>query len=59
MDTLKSSFEHRVAKAEEDVTRLEQELSTTKGKLAEAEANLIVIRREKERAAAAVFQPSE
>ena len=53
VENLKSAFEGRVAKAEEDVSRLEKELSTTKGKLAEAEANLIVIRREKERDAAA------
>jgi kinesin family protein C2/C3 len=54
VEMLKSSFEQRVVKAEKDVTRLEQELSKTRGKLAEAEANLIVIRREKERAAAAI-----
>ncbi|KAI2507836.1 hypothetical protein MHU86_6616 [Fragilaria crotonensis] len=34
--------QNRVAKAEEDVARLEKELSVTKGKLYEAEAHLIV-----------------
>jgi chromosome segregation ATPase len=48
MAVLASSLEARVTKAEENVTKLEQELSTTKGKLAEAEAHLIVSRREKE-----------
>jgi len=46
---LKAALETRVAKAENDVTRLEKELSSTKGKLAEAEAHLIVSRRDKER----------
>jgi hypothetical protein len=48
MAVLASSLEARVTKAEENVTKLEQELSVTKGKLAEAEAHLIVSRREKE-----------
>lgn len=48
MAVLVSSLEERVTKAEETVTSLEQELSVTKGKLAEAEAHLIVSRREKE-----------
>mmetsp|Transcript_23736 Transcript_23736/g.36661 ORF Transcript_23736/g.36661 Transcript_23736/m.36661 type:complete len:1384 (+) Transcript_23736:91-4242(+) len=46
---LKTALETRVGKAENDVTRLEKELSSTKGKLAEAEAHLIVSRRDKER----------
>ena len=48
METLVSSMEARVDKAEEDVTKLEKELSATKGKLAEAEAHLIVSKREAE-----------
>jgi kinesin family protein C2/C3 len=56
VENLKSAFEGRVAKAEEDVCRLEKDLSTTRGKLAEAEANLIVIRREKKRDAATIPQ---
>lgn len=48
MAVLVSNMEERVTKAEENVTRLEQELSTTKGKLAEAEAHLIVSKREVE-----------
>jgi len=48
MSVLVSELESRVSKAEENVSNLEQELSVTKGKLAEAEANLIVSRREKE-----------
>lgn len=48
MGVLVSKMEERVSKAEENVTKLEQELSVTKGKLAEAEASLIVSKREKE-----------
>ncbi len=48
METLVSSMEARVDKAEENVTKLEKELSATKGKLAEAEAHLIVSKREAE-----------
>ncbi|KAG7361683.1 kinesin motor domain containing protein [Nitzschia inconspicua] len=48
MAVLVSDMEERVSKAEENVTKLEQELSATKGKLAEAEAHLIVSKREKE-----------
>ena len=48
MAVLVSELEGRVSKAEENVTKLENELSVTKGKLAEAEAHLIVSRREKE-----------
>jgi len=52
MSVLVSSLEERVGKAEDNVTKLEKELSVTKGKLAEAEAHLIVSRREKELAEA-------
>ena len=45
-EDLQNALETRVAQAEKDVTRLEKELSTTKGKLAEAEASLIVTKRE-------------
>jgi kinesin family protein C2/C3 len=48
MAVLVSDMEDRVTKAEENVTKLEQELSATKGKLAEAEAHLIVSKREAE-----------
>jgi len=46
MSDLESSMEGRLAKAEETVTVLESELHTAKGQLAEAEAHLIVLRRE-------------
>jgi chromosome segregation ATPase len=52
MAVLVSSMEARVTKAEDNVTKLEKELSVSKGKLAEAEAHLIVSRREKELAEA-------
>eukprot|EP00531_Pseudo-nitzschia_arenysensis_P016945 CAMPEP_0116135380 /NCGR_PEP_ID=MMETSP0329-20121206/11158_1 /TAXON_ID=697910 /ORGANISM="Pseudo-nitzschia arenysensis, Strain B593" /LENGTH=1340 /DNA_ID=CAMNT_0003630173 /DNA_START=206 /DNA_END=4228 /DNA_ORIENTATION=- len=48
MASLVSDMESRVDKAEENVTKLEKELSATKGKLAEAEAHLIVSKRETE-----------
>jgi len=48
MAVLVTDMEERVDKAEDNVTKLEQELSTTKGKLAEAEAHLIVSKREAE-----------
>lgn len=48
MGVLATKLEERVTMAEENVTKLEKELSVTKGKLAEAEANLIVSKREKE-----------
>lgn len=51
-------MEERVSKAEEGITKLEKELSVTKGKLAEAEANLIVSRREKELAESKDFKKS-
>jgi len=43
-----SEMEGKVSAAEEKATKLESELSNTKSKLSEAEANLIIIRREKE-----------
>ena len=46
MSDLESSMEGRLLKAEETVTVLESELHTAKGQLAEAEAHLIVLRRE-------------
>lgn len=48
MAVLVSDMEERVTKAEDNVSKLEQELSATKGKLAEAEAHLIVTKREVE-----------
>jgi len=48
MAVLVTGMEERVDKAEDNVTKLEKELSTTKGKLAEAEAHLIVSKREAE-----------
>jgi chromosome segregation ATPase len=54
---LRNALEKRVGQAEKDVARLEKELSITKGKLAEAEAHLIVSKREKARAAAAAPVP--
>jgi hypothetical protein len=48
MAVLVSDMEERVTKAEDNVSKLEQELSATKGKLAEAEAHLIVSKREVE-----------
>eukprot|EP00529_Nitzschia_sp_RCC80_P007120 CAMPEP_0113521394 /NCGR_PEP_ID=MMETSP0014_2-20120614/44616_1 /TAXON_ID=2857 /ORGANISM="Nitzschia sp." /LENGTH=1349 /DNA_ID=CAMNT_0000419349 /DNA_START=140 /DNA_END=4189 /DNA_ORIENTATION=+ /assembly_acc=CAM_ASM_000159 len=48
MAVLVSNMEDRVTNAEANVTKLEQELSTTKSKLAEAEAHLIVSKREVE-----------
>lgn len=46
MADLVTGMEERVDKAEENVTKLEKELKATKGKLAEAEAHLIVSKRE-------------
>ena len=46
MTDLVSILEERLAKAEETVTALESQLQTAKGQLAEAEAHLIVLRRE-------------
>jgi len=48
--TLTASFEERIKKAETNVAKLENDLNITKGELAEAEANVIVLRREKESA---------
>lgn len=54
MTSLKANLQSRVIQAESNVGRLEKELSAAKGNLAEAEANLIVIRREKERSVATI-----
>lgn len=48
MSALVAQLEEKASASEEKVSKLENELSETKGKLAEAEANLIVTRREKE-----------
>ena len=48
MADLVTGMEERVDKAEENVTKLEKELKATKGKLSEAEAHLIVSKREAE-----------
>lgn len=48
MSSTVASMEEKVSASEEKVTKLESELSDTKSKLSEAEANLIVMRREKE-----------
>mmetsp|Transcript_25019 Transcript_25019/g.57491 ORF Transcript_25019/g.57491 Transcript_25019/m.57491 type:complete len:1369 (+) Transcript_25019:199-4305(+) len=45
-----ATFEERIKKAEDNVAKLESDLNSTKGQLAEAEANIIVLRREKEAA---------
>jgi kinesin family member C2/C3 len=50
LEVLATKLEERVSKAEDNVSKLETELSATKGKLAEAEAGLIVFKREKEEA---------
>lgn len=47
---LTETFEDRIKKAEDNMAKLENDLRITKGQLAEAEANLIVLRREKESA---------
>ena len=49
---LQLTVQTRVAKAEEDVVRLEKELSITKGKLYEAEAHLIVLSKKHSKSAA-------
>lgn len=48
MAVLVTGMEERITTAEEKVTKLEQELSTSKGKLAEAEAHLIVCKKQTE-----------
>lgn len=60
MSVFLQRLEDRLAKAEENVTHLEGELHTTKGQLAESEAHLIVLRREKERSSnTLVVSPSK
>jgi kinesin family protein C2/C3 len=46
---LNTTLEERITKAEQDVTRLESELHSAKAHLAESEARVIVLRREKDR----------
>jgi kinesin family protein C2/C3 len=53
---LKDVMETRMTKAEKDVARLEKELSVTKGKLYEAEATLIVSKRDKARSGQMITQ---
>ncbi|KAL7576298.1 hypothetical protein ACA910_018121 [Epithemia clementina (nom. ined.)] len=57
--SLSATFEERIKKAEESVLKLENDLHVTKGQLAEAEANVIVLRREKESAAKTVSFPDK
>ena len=49
--SMTASFEDRIKNAEADVAKLESDLNKTKGELAESEAHVIVLRREKENAA--------
>ena len=58
MSALTKTLETRVAQAEESVTTMETELRSTKGQLAEAEARVIVLRRDKERAEKSIPPPS-
>jgi DNA repair exonuclease SbcCD ATPase subunit len=58
MTALTKTLETRVAQAEESVTTMETELRSTKGQLAEAEARVIVLRRDKERAEKSIPPPS-
>lgn len=50
LSTLSKSLEERLKATEDRTSHLEGELHAAKGKLAEAEANLIVLKREKEEA---------
>lgn len=52
MNALSSNLNERLEKAEQNASKLEAELGILKGKLAESEAHLIVLRREKENAEA-------
>jgi len=47
LEQIKTTVEERVASAEEKVVELEKELTDTKGKLYEAEATLIIVKKEK------------
>lgn len=57
MSALATTLEERLKKAEEKVAHLENELHLSKGKLAEAEARVIVLTREKETADMVIPQP--
>lgn len=50
ISALQKALQEGLAKTEENQSHLENQLSATKGKLAEAEARLIVVQREKDRA---------
>lgn len=58
VEELQQAIEIRVVKAEQDVARLEKELSITKGKLYEAEAHLIVASKKQSKAALAAAASS-
>ena len=57
--SLTATFEERIKTTEDRVLKLENDLHITKGQLAEAEANVIVLRREKESAAKAMSFPEK
>ena len=59
LSSMSATFEERIVKAEESVLKLESDLHMTKGQLAEAEANVIVLRREKESAAKTIAFPEK
>ena len=59
MVALSEKLEARVTQAEKKVEKLEQELRSTKGQLAEAESHLIVLRREKERSQLSPIRKSQ
>jgi kinesin family protein C2/C3 len=56
--TLTETMEKRLSKAEETVAKLEGELTSSKSKLSEAEAHIIVLKRDKERASHNIPPPS-
>lgn len=56
--TLTETMEKRLSQAEGTVAKLEGELSTSKGQLAEAEARIIVLKRDVDRAAHTIPPPS-
>jgi kinesin family protein C2/C3 len=59
VEELKQALDTRVCQAEAQVTKLEKELSATKGKLAEAEAHLIVWKQKEKSATVAKAMPSK
>lgn len=48
LEEVKAALEERLTRAEGSISKLEHELSSAKGNLAEAEAKIIVLRREKD-----------